>query len=132
VTGSRAERRPPPRPGAGRRALGRVGEDAAAAWYEAHGYDVLDRNWRCREGELDLVARRGSVVVMCEVKTRSGSAFGAPFEAVTITKQRRIRVLAVRWLAGHATGGADVRFDVASVTLGSDGLPRVEVLEEAF
>lgn len=132
MTGGPAERRPPPRPDAGRRALGTVGEDAAAAWYEANGYALLDRNWRCRDGEIDIVARRGSVVALCEVKTRSGSLFGAPAEAVTAVKQRRLRVLALRWLAAHPSGGADVRFDVASVTIGPDGLPRVDVIEQAF
>jgi putative endonuclease len=82
-----------------RRALGASGEDAAAAWYEANGYEVVARNWRCRQGELDLVARRGRTFVFCEVKTRTTTAFGAPVEAVTRTKQARIRVLAARWLS---------------------------------
>ncbi|MDQ4132308.1 MAG: YraN family protein [Actinomycetota bacterium] len=113
-----------------RRALGAQGEDAAARWYQARGYRVLARNWRCREGELDLVLARGGEVVFCEVKTRSSLAFGTPAEAVTWSKQRRLRTLAARWLREGAPvsfGGAAVRFDVAAV-MGD----RVEVLEAAF
>ncbi len=113
-----------------RRVLGAQGEDAAARWYEARGYRVLARNWRCREGELDLVLGRGGEVVFCEVKTRSSVAFGTPAEAVTWSKQRRLRTLAARWLREAAPlrlSGAVVRFDVAAV-MGD----RVEVLEAAF
>ncbi len=111
-----------------RRALGASGEDAAAAWYEANGYEVVARNWRCRQGELDLVARRGRTFVFCEVKTRTTTAFGAPVEAVTRTKQARIRVLAARWLSEDGKVAArDIRFDVASVLADA-----VEVLEGAF
>jgi putative endonuclease len=112
--------------------LGVAGEAAVAAWYERAGYDVLDRNWRCREGELDLVLRSGRLVVFCEVKTRRGDAFGAPFEAVTVTKQRRIRILAARWLSEHPLGGVDVRFDVASVVADGNRSPTIDVIESAF
>lgn len=98
-----------------------------AAWYEAAGYEVLDRNWRCREGELDLVLRQGQTVVFCEVKTRSGLAFGSPLEAVTAAKQRRIRRLAVAWLAQAQARGVEVRFDVAAV-LGGE----IDVIPHAF
>jgi putative endonuclease len=120
-----------------RQALGAAGEDLAAAWYEARGYTVATRNWRCREGELDLVlvnptlGSRG-LVVFCEVKTRRGDAFGAPFEAVTVAKQRTIRSVALRWLAEHPQRGADLRFDVASVLAPRDGVAVVEVIEAAF
>ncbi len=110
-----------------RRRLGAGGEARAAAWYEASGYEVLDRNWRCREGELDLVCRRAATLVFCEVKTRSSTAFGAPVEAVTAGKQRRVRGLAARWLREHDAAGAAVRFDVASI-VGQ----RLEVIEDAF
>ncbi len=112
----------------GRRMLGRSGEDAAAAWYEAHGYTVLARNWRCRTGELDLVVALGREVVFCEVKTRTSDAFGVPAESVTHDKQMRIRRLAARWLDEEAPARPRaIRFDVASVM---DG--RVEVYEGAF
>ena len=120
-----------------RQALGAAGEDLAAAWYEARDYTVVARNWRCREGELDLVlvnpmlASRG-LVVFCEVKTRRGDAFGAPFEAVTLAKQRTIRSVALRWLAEHPQRGADLRFDVASVLAPRGGAAVIEVIEAAF
>jgi putative endonuclease len=118
-------------PGDARRRLGAIGEDAAAAWYEARGFEILDRNWRVREGEIDLVARSGHTIVFCEVKTRSSDRFGAPVESVTASKQRRLRTLAARWLAEHAAQRGEVRFDVASVTP-AGASPAVAVLEAAF
>jgi putative endonuclease len=115
-----------------RRALGQRGEDLVAAWYEAAGYRILDRNWRCRDGELDLVVSRGRTVVFCEVKTRRSTRFGAPVEAVTATKQRRLRTLALQWLAAQKQRRDDLRFDVASVLFPRDGRPVVEVLEGVF
>jgi len=114
-----------------RRSIGEAGESQAAAWYEEHGYEVLERNWRRRDGEIDLILRRGRTVVFCEVKTRSDDRFGTGAEAVLASKQRRIRRLASRWLAEltPASGRArvEVRFDVVSITAG-----RIEVLEDAF
>lgn len=115
--------------------LGARGEDLVAAWYAERGYAVLARNWRCREGELDLVVAHGRAVVFCEVKTRRGHGFGLPAEAVNREKQRRLRRLAGRWLGeGGNTGGGfdDIRFDVACVTFGAAGTPDVEVIEAAF
>ncbi|HEV2766163.1 MAG TPA: YraN family protein [Acidimicrobiales bacterium] len=110
-----------------RRALGSAGEDLAAAEYERRGYEVLARNWRCREGELDLVLRSGSTVVFCEVKARSTLAFGSPLEAVTAAKRRRIRLLATRWLQHSGVRAGELRFDVVGVLDGA-----VEVVEGAF
>jgi putative endonuclease len=93
---------------------------------------VLARNWRVREGELDLVARAGETIVFCEVKTRRSDAFGIPAEAVTRPKQIRIRRLAVRWLADNGERAADLRFDVAAVTPDGRGRWIVDVLEGAF
>ena len=95
----------------------------------ARGYAVLARNWRCSQGELDLVVRRGPLLVVCEVKTRSGDAFGEPFEAVTRQKQLRLRRLAARFLAtaGARVHPREIRFDVASVR--GD---RIDVIEGAF
>jgi putative endonuclease len=115
-----------------RRRLGVAGEDAVARWYEAAGYEVLDRNWRCRDGELDLVVTQGGTLAFCEVKTRASTRFGAPFEAVTLTKQRRLRNLALRWLAEHGTHRPALRFDVASVTSTPSGELAIDVLEGAF
>jgi putative endonuclease len=88
--------------------LGRRGEDAAAAFYERSGFRVVDRNFRCSEGELDLVAARWDVIVFCEVKTRATDHFGLPAEAVSVRKQGRLRRLAARWLELRRPGVADV------------------------
>ena len=111
-----------------RRALGASGEELVAGWYEARGYRVLDRNWRCARGEIDIVACGGALVVFCEVKTRTSDAFGVPAEAVTRTKQARLRRLSAQWLEqAGGRGAGEIRFDVASVLAGD-----VEVIEAAF
>src|ERR687891_2210252 len=89
-----------------RQHLGARGEALAADWYVAAGYDVVARNWRCREGELDLVVARPGEVVFCEVKTRASDRFGVPAEAGTGAKQRRAPAPAPRVLG--ARGGAAV------------------------
>ena len=78
-------------------ALGRSGEDLAVDHLEAQGYTILDRNWRCSIGEVDIVAREGATTVVVEVKTRSGSGFGHPLEAITPVKLARLRRLAAAW-----------------------------------
>jgi putative endonuclease len=111
-----------------RRTLGASGEQLAADWYAGNGYEVVARNWRCRDGELDLIVRRGRAFVFCEVKTRSSVAFGAPVEAVTREKQMRVRHLAARWLDDQAgVRATEIRFDVASVLGG-----QVEIFQGAF
>jgi len=124
-----------------RGALGRYGEDVAARHLAAAGLTLLARNWRCREGEVDIVAREGDVLVVCEVKTRRGAGFGTPLDAVTPAKAARLRRLAVRWLAdqrasGDGPGGpdryAEVRFDVVSVLAPLGGPTAVEHLRGAF
>ena len=125
--------------GSARRVLGKAGEDSAVEWYEARGYEVLARNWSCRDGELDIVLRHGRLHVFCEVKARSSGAFGLPAEAVGPLKQARVRRLAALWFAEVSRGdqgdrgergarsGGPVRFDVASVLDGE-----VTVIEGAF
>jgi putative endonuclease len=113
-------------------ALGRRGEDIAAAYLQRQGLVLLSRNWRCRHGELDLVATDGRRLVVCEVKTRSGDRFGHPSEAVTARKAGRIRQLTRFWLAEHRVRWCEIRFDVLSVHWPPDGPPRVEHLVEAF
>lgn len=110
--------------------LGRFGESVTAQYYEAEGFVVLDRNWRCREGELDLVLGRGRLVVFCEVKTRRGSGYGTPAEAVTRDKQRKLRASALAWLQAHR-GRYETRFDVASVEV-TGGVGQVELITHAF
>ena len=108
-------------------ALGRAGEDRAAAWYRAHGYAVLERNWRCAAGEIDLVCARGRTLVVCEVKARTETTHGHPLEAVTPAKQRRLRSLAVAYLHSQTNRWAEVRFDVVTLLAGE-----LQVLEGAF
>src|SRR5947207_13528877 len=111
-----------------RRALGATGEELAAGWYVRNGYELVVRNWRCRDGEIDLILRRGRKFVFCEVKARTSTAFGAPVEAVTRAKQTRLRHLAARWIEDEApVRPREIRFDVASVLAG-----QIEVLEGAF
>jgi putative endonuclease len=92
--------------------LGRQGEEAAARYLTAAGWQILDRNWRCGQGEIDIVARDGRDLVVCEVKTRSSTAFGTPVEAVSLVKLARLRRLAQAWLAEQGISGAPVRVDV--------------------
>ena len=110
-----------------RRTLGADGEAQAAAWYESRGWEVVARNWRCRDGELDLVVARGRVLAFVEVKTRRTSRFGVPAEAVTVTKQQRIRRLAARFLRESGAKASELRFDVVSILAGE-----IEVIEAAF
>lgn len=130
-------------PSTARQALGRYGEDMAARHLEAAGFTVLARNWRCREGEVDIVARDGDVLVVCEVKTRRDVGFGTPLEAVTPAKAARLRRLAARWLADQRAGVcagsaeefdryAEVRFDVVSVLRPLRGPSVVEHVRGAF
>ena len=112
--------------------LGDHGERIAAAYLTSAGLRLLDRNWRCREGELDIVARDGDALVFCEVKTRRGVGYGHPVEAVTSAKQRRLRTLAHRWLAAHDEHAPDLRFDVVGVLLRGEGPAVVTHLPGAF
>lgn len=116
--------------------LGRRGEQLAAEHLEAlAGLTVLTRNWRCAEGELDIVATvaTGDTVVFCEVKTRSGVGYGTPFEAVTQGKRRKLRRLGLLWLSENRIRSYPaMRFDVVGVLLPPDGPPRIEHRPQAF
>ena len=104
----------PPRPSA---ALGRYGEALAVRYLREQGMEVVDRNWRCEIGEVDIVARDGDCLVICEVKTRRSSGFGEPVEAVTFAKAVRLRHLAAAYLAGQAGRAqvSQVRVDVVGI-----------------
>jgi putative endonuclease len=108
------------------RALGTYGERVAASHLRSLGMVVLATNWRCRFGEIDLVARDGSTVVICEVKTRTSLSHGTPLEAVVGRKAARLRRLAAYWLEVHDVEPVAVRIDVVSVVVPSKGAPHVE------
>jgi len=108
--------------------LGRRGEQAAAAYLTRAGLRVLDRNWRCSGGEIDIVAAERRCLVICEVKTRSSGAYGGPLEAITYAKRARLRRLAGLWLLAHGVIFDEVRIDVIGLTRQGDSQFRVEHL----
>jgi len=110
--------------------LGRAGEDVAARHLRDAGYRILERNWRCRFGEIDLIAGRGELTVFVEVKTRSTVDYGHPFEAITFRKLARLRRLVAEWCAQHTERSARaIRVDAIAVIGGHGERPRVEHLE---
>ena len=115
--------------GARNKTVGGYGERVAAQRLVAAGMVLLDRNWRCDAGEIDLVLRDGSTLVVCEVKTRSSVHYGHPLEAVTPVKAARLRRLAARWLAEHDVHPHGVRIDLVGVLLSQRGAAQVEHLE---
>src|SRR3954453_46516 len=112
--------------------VGRYGEDVAVRHLTEAGLEILARNWRCADGEIDIIAREHDALVICEVKTRSSDRFGLPMEAVSRRKADRLRRLAYLWLQDHPAGGADVRFDVVSVLRSERGAAVVEHVRAAF
>lgn len=113
---------------ADRQAVGRAGEDLVARRLEDDGWYVLERNWRGHGGELDIVALEGEDLVVVEVKTRTGTGFGHPAEAVTPAKAARLRRLTGQWLAEHSQRVLHVRVDVVAVWMCPGEPPRVEHL----
>jgi putative endonuclease len=109
-------------------AVGSYGERVAARILRDAGMALLDRNWRDRAGEIDIVARDGQVIVFCEVKTRRTDAFGTPADAVGPGKVRRLRRLAAAWFAAHPQMRGEVRFDVIAVRPQPKGAALVEHL----
>ncbi|MCS6543035.1 YraN family protein [Curtobacterium herbarum] len=114
-----------------RRATGNAGEDQAAQWLERHGFSIIDRNWRCARGEVDIVARDGDTIVFIEVKTRTGQTTGHPLDAVTPRKLARIRQLVPAWFHAHREQTARaIRIDCIAVTMIADhvAIEHVEAL----
>ncbi|USQ75190.1 YraN family protein [Ornithinimicrobium cryptoxanthini] len=111
-------------------AIGEYGEDLACEYLEGLGYEIVDRNWRCDQGELDIVARDGGCLVFCEVKTRRSTQFGSPVEAVTVRKAMRLRRLAVSWLRAHSARVDEVRIDVIGVLRRGSAPPEIEHLRD--
>jgi putative endonuclease len=108
------------------RALGAYGERVAARHLGRLGMTVLDRNWRCRSGELDLVLRDGDDLVVCEVKSRRGLGFGPPLLAVRPAKVDRIRRLALLWVDAHDVVSPGIRVDLVGVLVPRTGAPEIE------
>jgi putative endonuclease len=96
-------------------ALGRYGEDLAEGYLRSQGFTILERNWRCPTGEIDIVAREGATLVVCEVKTRRSTAFGSPLEAVGPRKLRRLRELGLHWLDENGVHAPRIRIDVIGI-----------------
>ncbi len=109
---------------------GRAGEDAAAFYLEQQGWIILERNYRLSGGEIDIIAQDGDYLVFVEVKTRRGSTFGSPFEAVDIRKQQRLTKAALTYMSERCLDMA-ARFDVAAV-FSEKSTFRVELLRNAF
>lgn len=112
--------------------LGRRGEDLAARYLEQQGLLVLTRNWRCRHGEIDLVATDARRLVVCEVKTRSGTRYGEPAEAIDQRKAARIRRVTQAWLAAHQVRWCEIRFDVIAVLVEQGRPVTVQHYQGAF
>lgn len=109
-----------------RRALGARGEDLAVEHLLEQGWAVIERNWRCRNGEIDIIAADPEgTVVFVEVKCRAGTGYGDPLEAITYAKTRRLRQLAGLWLAEHQEGSARVRLDAVGVIVSRGQGPRI-------
>jgi putative endonuclease len=122
----------PPTPDRPDAHLGPRGEDLAADYLTQRGLVVLSRNWRCRDGELDIVATDGASLVVCEVKTRTTGDFGDPAEFVDNAKTKRIRRATHAWLKQYHVGWCEIRFDVITVVWPVSGLPRLRHLRGAF
>lgn len=108
--------------------LGKRGEDAACRYLEHQGLSILARNWRCDEGELDVIATDGTRLVVVEVKCRSGTTRGTPLEAVTPEQLERVRKAALRWLSAHRVGRVEIRFDVIAIEWPPGGKVRLHHL----
>jgi putative endonuclease len=109
--------------------LGRRGEDLAAEHLEARGFRLIDRNWRCRHGEIDVVAAHRACTVFVEVKTRASERYGHPFEAITPVKLVRLRRLAAMWCEAKGTAAGPPRIDAVAVLLRPGAAAVVEHLE---
>jgi putative endonuclease len=113
-----------------RQVLGRDGEQAAVAYLEGCGFRILDRNWRCADGEIDIVAVDRHTFVVCEVKTRTGTRYGTPLDAVGHAKRRRLRKLAALWLSAHGVRFDRIRIDVVGLLQDGAGGFTVEHVRE--
>ena len=111
--------------------LGKYGEDSAVQFLENRGYQIIDRNYRCPSGEIDIIARDGKWLVFVEVKTRSGGGYGHPFDAITKQKLARMRLLANHWSHQNAVASKHLRLDAVSVLV-RNGRVLIEHLKQVF
>lgn len=113
-----------------KRDLGIKSEELAAKFLMKKGFQILERNFRCRLGEIDIVARQGSYLVFVEVRSRSSTRYGLPQESINRNKINKLRQLARFYLLGRSADGLNVRFDVVAVNWA--GEPQVTHIEDAF
>ena len=113
-------------------ALGRRGEQLAADYLQGLGLRIVERNWRCSLGEIDLVARDGSETVFVEVKTRAGLGYGHPLESITAVKLARLRRLAAAWCEAHPEHGGSIRIDAVAIVAPRGGAVQIEHLRRVF
>ena len=120
-----------PQPVSARQLLGRYGEDRASDYLQGLGYSIVERNWRCRIGEIDIIARDRDRFVFVEVKTRSADGFGHPFESITEAKAARLRRLVAAWCESRQVSGIKVRLDAISVLVRA-GRVNIEHLKQVL
>ncbi|GAA1695389.1 YraN family protein [Kribbella yunnanensis] len=112
-------------------AVGQYGEELASRYLTNQGLVILERNWRCAIGEIDIVAREGDTLVVCEVKTRRGLGYGSPLESITYRKLTTLRKLAGAWLRSHEVRPRAVRIDFVAVLITQGAPPQVDHLRGA-
>jgi len=116
----------------GNKRLGERGEEIAAAYLMGQKFTIVERNFRCKGGEVDIIAREGKTLVFVEVKTRRNLSYGPPQLALTPFKQRQISKAALTWLAKNKMFGASARFDVVAILLPDQDVPVIEHIRDAF
>ncbi len=114
-----------------RKRLGEAGEEIALTFLKKKGYKILYQNYRCCFGEIDIIAQHKKILTFIEVKTRSTKLYGAPHEAVSLKKQRKICQVALEFIQRHRLEETNARFDVVAIQFSPEG-PRVDFIENAF
>ena len=115
-----------------RQALGRKGEEVAVDFLKKQGYRIIKRNYRCRAGEIDIIAKQGSSLAFIEVKTRRSTRFGLPEEAVSYEKKRHLTRVALGYFTHYRIKETKCRFDVVSVVVNENGVKEIRLIKNAF
>ncbi len=115
-----------------KKVIGKVGEQLATAYLKQNGFHIIERNYRQKWGEIDIIARDKKTIVFVEVKTRKSNRFGSPFEAVTTRKQQQIARTAHDYLCRNNLFNKSARFDVIGIILSRDDKPSIELIQNAF